>query len=94
MAALIDQFEAALPEAEQDLHRACTGQETDALDAALHSFKGAALTLGLMRAGSQAQALRPPAPCSHADVQGLLAMAQTDMAQVRQILTQSAGRSP
>ena len=90
---LIKQFEAALPDAEQDLHKACDAQDSDALDAALHSFKGAALTLGLMAAGKQAQSLRPPAPCSLMEVEALFATARQDIAQVQQLLAQSSGKS-
>ncbi|MEH7827664.1 hybrid sensor histidine kinase/response regulator [Gemmobacter denitrificans] len=79
VAALVRQFEDSLQDASDDLTRACTALDVAQTDAALHNFKGAALTLGLIRAGERAQALRPPAICRVSDVPDLIALAREDV---------------
>ena len=88
-AQLIDRFE-------QDLDTLCgtltappagpAGTPAAAQDAALHSFKGAALTLGLGGAGQMAQGLRHRLPVDPAGIDALIAQARHDIAQARQVL--------
>jgi two-component system, sensor histidine kinase len=80
---LLDQFELSLPETEAALRRAVDPADPAAADTALHTFKGAALTLGLTVAGARAQALRPPMPLSYPDIAELLALAHQDLAAAR-----------
>lgn len=83
VAALLDQFEEGLIQTLAELHRALDLSSEGALDAALHSLKGAALTLGLSETGDRAEALRPPGRPSPDDVDALMALAHTEITLVQ-----------
>lgn len=87
--ALLKQFEEALPESGGELIQALNAHDHSRIDAALHTFKGAALTLGLARAGQQAQSLRPPGHLTEAFVYDLLDIVRQELAEARAGLTNS-----
>ncbi len=62
------------------------GPEMMAQDAALHSFAGAALTLGLGRTGTAAKALRRRLPAGPDEIAALVAIAQSDVATAQDIV--------
>lgn len=49
-----------------------------AVDDLLHTFKGAALTLGMERSGAAAQTLRTRRPMTASDLKQLVALARED----------------
>lgn len=83
---LLTDFETSLPDMEDELRAALATQDHDRLDAALHTFKGAALTLGLAEAGAEAQALRIPAAVTSETVASLLRLARQDIERARSML--------
>lgn len=85
--ALLDQFDASLPETGTDLMHLLAVPDAARTDAVLHTFKGAALTLGLTASGEMAQAMRPPAVLTDASVQALLAQVRQDLSETRADLT-------
>jgi hypothetical protein len=81
--ALLDQFEASLPETGTELMQLLAVPAAARADAVLHTFKGAALTLGLTASGDMAQAMRPPAALTDAAVQALMARVRQDLSETR-----------
>ena len=91
---LIDRFEGDLDALRDSLNTAAkdTPDDSPAVQAAaqddvLHSFKGAALTLGISNAGQLAQQLRARLPIGSGDIDNLVAQARSEAAQARQFLT-------
>jgi signal transduction histidine kinase/FixJ family two-component response regulator len=84
---LLDQFRDSLPDAEADLRRAVNARDDARIDAALHTLKGAALTLGLTGTGQKAQTLRPPGQLTEPLVQTLLNLAKQELTETRKTLT-------
>ncbi|WP_246831431.1 hybrid sensor histidine kinase/response regulator [Pseudotabrizicola formosa] len=93
---LLDQFECTLAQTLADLHHALELQSDSALDAALHSLKGAALTLGLVQTAEQAEALRPPGHAASGAVDALMSLAQSEITRVQAGLRRvtAVGSSP
>lgn len=92
-AQLIDRFEHDLDSLRQALAApalGAAGTPETAQDAALHSFKGAALTLGLSGTGQMAQGLRHRLPVDAAGIDALIAQARHDVAQARHVLSAAA----
>lgn len=90
---LLDQFDASLKDSECELRAALACGDNAMVDTALHTFKGAALTLGLTRAGNLAQAMRPPEPVTSDSVQRLLLLAKDDLAAARAALASGIHRA-
>ncbi len=84
--ALLDEFEASLGGIEAALRQALDARDDAAADAALHTLKGAALTLGLDSMGRQAQALRPPAMPAEAGIASLFAQGRAELHEARATL--------
>jgi two-component system, sensor histidine kinase len=86
---LIDRFEAELDVLRDSLN--VSGDDDRAVQAAaqdevLHSFKGAALTLGISNTGQMAQQLRARLPIGAGDIDNLVAQARSESGQARQFL--------
>lgn len=90
---LLEQFDASLADSDAELQAALASGDERLADAALHTFKGAALTLGLIGAGQMAQALRPPERLTAASVQALMQLARDELAAVRAALGDSMTRA-
>jgi two-component system, sensor histidine kinase len=90
---LLDQFEDMLPDAEAELLAATAARDDVRIDAALHTFKGAALTLGLSGAGHQAQTLRPPCHLTEPLARALLELTRQELAATRATLAASQPRA-
>ena len=80
---LIARFETELDQTDQALQSALATPDPDEIDSLLHTFKGAALTLGLTRSGLLAQDLRRQTPFVSADRERLIALARTEIEQTR-----------
>ena len=78
---LLAQFAVEIDETAAALHEALSADTSP--DEILHRFKGAALTLGLMRTANQAQALRAPETIDSASLQNLIHLARADVAQAQ-----------
>jgi two-component system, sensor histidine kinase len=87
---LIEKFENEINTLQQDLAASCAASNLRAQDHLLHTFKGAALTLGMVKSGNLAQAKRSELPLSSADAEKLVCCARTDVAELRQSLTAGA----
>lgn len=86
LAQLIDRFALEIDGLEVALTATLSARDAAAQDSVLHSFKGAALTLGMEGSGSFAQRLRAALPIGPDDVAGLLATAKRDVLQARAML--------
>lgn len=75
---LVARFGDELADVEADLRHAMDGQDAALMDDLLHTFKGAALTLGMQRSGEAAQELRQNLPLKRSDLQRLIALARED----------------
>ncbi len=84
---LIEKFEDEINTLQQDLAASCAASNQRAQDHLLHTFKGAALTLGMVKSGNLAQAKRAELPLSGADAERLVSCARADVAELRQSLT-------
>ncbi|MCC6000602.1 MAG: response regulator [Pararhodobacter sp.] len=87
---LIDRFEGDLDTLRDNLSRAANDApavQATAQDEVLHSFKGAALTLGISNAGHLAQRLRDRLPIGTGDIDKLVAQARSEAGQARQFLS-------
>lgn len=87
---LLDQYDASLGQTETELMNAYDKEDASAMDTALHTLKGAALTLGLHATGLKAQALRPPAKPDADAIVTLFTLAREDLIALRA----SLGSSP
>jgi two-component system, sensor histidine kinase len=87
VAQLLDRFERDLTDLRASLTPGAGGADAAAQDDALHSFKGAALTLGMAGAGHRAQRLRAHLPLDADAVENLIALAKTDLHRARQSVT-------
>ena len=83
---LLSQFEASLAETEADLRQAMDSRNDERADAALHAFKGAALTLGLSEAGQLAQSMRPPTQLTETSAGALLQLTRQELDRTRATL--------
>jgi CheY-like chemotaxis protein len=83
---LIDKFEGEITVFSQNLQDTCLSADTAAQDSLLHTFKGAALTLGMNKSGNLAQAKRAALPLSPVDAETLVKNARADVAALRQSL--------
>jgi len=80
---LIQRFEDELEQTDAALLSALSAQDHEKVDALLHTFKGAALTLGLARSGQLAQRLRAQSPLGADQREGLVAVARREIAHMR-----------
>ena len=85
---LIQRFEAELDTTDQALQSALSGGDHAQVDTLLHTFKGAALTLGLRRSGQLAQGLRQNAPLGADQRAQLVATARHEIARTRHQIRQ------
>ncbi|MCA2012728.1 response regulator [Cereibacter sphaeroides] len=83
---LIDRFALEIDGLETSLGATLAARDAAAQDSVLHSFKGAALTLGMEGSGGVAQRLRSALPIGQDDLAGLLATAKRDVIQAREML--------
>ncbi|MCC5955624.1 MAG: response regulator [Natronohydrobacter sp.] len=86
----IDRFEAELDTVQDNLSAPIAAPTEDAAtaqDEVLHSFKGAALTLGMRGTGQLAQDMRQRLPVAMNDIEMLILRASTDIAQARRALS-------
>jgi two-component system, sensor histidine kinase len=86
VASLIDTFEREISAFSQSLQESCLSADSVAQDSLLHTFKGAALTLGMVKSGNFAQAKRAALPLSSRDAEALVTNARADVAILRQSL--------
>ncbi|MGP9789684.1 ATP-binding protein [Roseinatronobacter sp. NSM] len=86
VASLVDRFEADIATLEADLGAAITSGDTTAQDNVLHTFKGAALTLGMMASGAFAQEMRARLPLATSELEVLSSLAHQDVARTRHVL--------
>lgn len=75
---LVRRFADELGTVERDLIQAIEAKDETVMDDLLHTFKGAALTLGMERSGTAAHDLRTRLPISINDLDQLLALARDD----------------
>lgn len=75
----LDRFEADLQSFQGDMQAVMAPPDTTRQDGLLHTFKGAALTLGLTSSGMFAQELRSEMPVSADQLDRLIALAQRDV---------------
>jgi len=87
---LIDRFEGDVRGLSATLLAAVDAADPAAQDHLLHTFKGAALTLGLALAGQKAQELRAELPLGPASIDGLVQQAHLDLARCRAALALAA----
>lgn len=83
---LVDRFESELPDLRASLTAPLAAAAAPVQDGVLHSFKGAALTLGMAGAGERAHSLRSRLPIGPDEVEMLIAQAQDDIRQARRSL--------
>ncbi len=83
---LVTRFADELKDVEAKLCHAIEAGNEDLMDDLLHTFKGAALTLGMERSGTAAQAMRHQLPMSGNELQNLIALAREDEQQARKTL--------
>ena len=79
----LDRFETEIAEVEAGLISGIAEADKKRQDDILHTFKGAALTLGLQTSGNFAQEMRSRLPVFSEDVDRLIALARADVAQCR-----------
>jgi two-component system, sensor histidine kinase len=84
VAQLLDRFERDLATLRASLTSVPAVADPTTQDDALHSFKGAALTLGMSRAGQCAQRLRAQLPLAADAVETLITLAEADLKRARQ----------
>jgi signal transduction histidine kinase/DNA-binding NarL/FixJ family response regulator/HPt (histidine-containing phosphotransfer) domain-containing protein len=80
---LVTRFADELEDVEAKLRHAMDAEDNAMMDDLLHTFKGAALTLGMERSGTAAQAMRHRLPVSGSDLDQLLALGREDERQAR-----------
>jgi len=88
VARLVDRFDHELADLRASLTAPDAATDARAQDGVLHSFKGAALTLGMTTAGHRAQGLRSRLPISPDEVEALIALARADIDRARRAVTQ------
>lgn len=86
VASLVDRFESEIAVLEGDLGAAITAGDATAQDNVLHTFKGAALTLGMMASGEYAQEMRARLPLATTELDVLSSLAYEDVARTRHVL--------
>lgn len=86
---LVDRFESDIDVLMHDLGRALKSDDTVEQDNILHTFKGGALTLGMMRSGNYAQTIRSRLPLAGAQMDHLLELARDDVLLARRALNRS-----
>ena len=87
---LIARFEGEIAALDANLNTPVTTAAPDPAaqqDGLLHSFKGAALTLGLLRSGHMAQDLRTRLPIAPPEIEALVTQARADAAEARRSLS-------
>ena len=83
---LVTRFAKELEDVEANLRDAIKAGNETVMDDLLHTFKGAALTLGMERSGTAAQAMRHRLPLCDDDLAQLIAFAREDERQARSAL--------
>ncbi|WP_439560229.1 ATP-binding protein [Roseinatronobacter sp.] len=83
---LVDRFESDIDVLRHDLGLALHAGDTVEQDDMLHTFKGGALTLGMMRSGTYAQTIRGSLPLQGAQMDHLLELARDDVKLARRAL--------
>ena len=83
---LVERFEPEIDALESSLSATLAGGDAAAQDGLLHTFKGAALTLGLTSCGNLAQQYRSGLPIDKQKVEILIAQARDDLYECRQSL--------
>jgi signal transduction histidine kinase/DNA-binding NarL/FixJ family response regulator len=81
--AFVDRFEAEINAFEADMTHAIAEVQNSRQDNLLHTFKGAALTLGLICSGTMAQDLRQVLPVSSDQLADLIKAARADVKNTR-----------
>ena len=79
----LDRFENEIADVEAELISVIAEPDQKRQDDILHTFKGAALTLGLQSSGNFAQDMRSRLPASLTEVDQLITLARADVAQCR-----------
>ncbi|WFE76287.1 ATP-binding protein [Roseinatronobacter sp. S2] len=90
VASLIDRFESDITVLQNDLGAVINDGDSAAQDDLLHTFKGGALTLGMMGSGAYAQEMRANLPLHIGQLDQLLTLAHDDIAHARQSLNRPA----
>ena len=85
---LIARFAEEIDGTDRALQSACAAKDTEQVDAILHTFKGAALTLGMERAGTLAQELRQHGDLADSERQRLIQYAHDDVLRARRLVLQ------
>lgn len=83
---LLEKFASEVVGLESKLSSAIARNDAGEQDTLLHGFKGAALTLGMTRAGQMAQELRAGQPLSEADLAALFAVTQQELEAARKTI--------
>ncbi|WP_176699387.1 ATP-binding protein [Roseibaca calidilacus] len=84
---LINRFAAELPDVRAALCDAITAGDTNQQDNLLHTFKGGALTLGMVKSGNEAHRLRGVLPLKRENLAQLYTLAQQDIAMAKDIMS-------
>lgn len=79
----LDRFDDDIAELQSNLSKAVDRENQELQDNLLHTFKGAALTLGLTSSGHFAQELRSVLPVSHDQIRELIRLARQDVSVCR-----------
>ena len=91
---LLEQFEQSLSDTEPALYMAVQNANQGEIDEVLHSLKGAALTLGLVKTGTAAQELRVPGQMKQQAATELIALARQEAkAALKALQAQQAGEA-